>query len=467
VSSPTTDAVAPSGEPAAPVPPSTRRERVGWYFYDWANSAFSTTVIAVFLSPYLTDIAKHAADCAGDNQSCDGKLLHPLGIPVAPDSFYPYVLSLSVILQVLVLPVVGALTDRTHQRRRLLALFAYIGAAATIGFFFLTGSNYLLGGALFVVANLAFGASVVVYNSFLPSLGGPDDRDRISSIGWGIGYVGGGLLLLINLVAYLLAGDDTDTQLLVARASLASAGVWWAIFTSMPLAMLKDPQPHHVLRTTGSALTGGFKQLGQTLRGLRLFPLTLVFLVIYLIYNDGVQTVIGVASQYAAEYLKLDTGVRSTTILIVQFTAFLGAVITARIARAVGARKTVLGSLVLWAIIVGAAYFLPVGKGLPFLILGAALGTVLGCTQALTRSLYSQLIPDGKEGEYFGFYEISDKGTSWIGPLVFGLSFQLTNSYQTAIISIVAFFVIGFFGLLFIPMRRAIIAAGNTPPHKL
>jgi UMF1 family MFS transporter len=122
---------------------------------------------------------------------------------------------------------------------------------------------------------------------------------------------------------------------------------------------------------------------------------------------------------------------------------------------------------VLWAIIVGAAYFLPVGKGLPFLILGAALGTVLGCTQALTRSLYSQLIPDGKEGEYFGFYEISDKGTSWIGPLVFGLSFQLTNSYQTAIISIVAFFVIGFFGLLFIPMRRAIIAAGNTPPHKL
>src|SRR5690606_1416655 len=128
----------------APTPVSTRRERVGWYFYDWANSAFSTTVIAVFLSPYLTEVAKSAAGCV--DAACGAARLYPLGIPVSPLSFYSYILSLSVLLQVFVMPVVGALTDRTPHRKRLLALFAYLGAAATIGFFFVTGSNYLLGG---------------------------------------------------------------------------------------------------------------------------------------------------------------------------------------------------------------------------------------------------------------------------------------------------------------------------------
>src|SRR5262245_18822664 len=138
-----------------------------------------------------------------------------------------------------------------------------------------------------------------------------------------------------------------------------------------------------------------------------------------------------------------------------------------RVARTFGAWKTVLASLVIWTAVVVAAYFLPVGKAVPFLILGVALGIVLGGSQALSRSLFSQLIPKGKEGEYFGFYEISDKGTSWMGPLVFGLTFQATGSYQTAIISLVIFFVIGFFALLAIPMRRAIVAAGNEPPRVL
>ena len=458
MSSSTTDAP-PAGEQTSP---STRRERVGWYFYDWANSAFSTTVIAVFLSPYLTVIAKEAAGCGDD---CGGARLHVLGIPISPLSFYTYVLSLSVILQVLILPVTGALTDRTHHRRRLLALFAYIGAAATCAFFFLTGSNYILGGTLFLIANVAFGASIVVYNSFLPSLANPDDRDRISSLGWGIGYVGGGLLLALNLVAYNYRTDDTEG--LIVRISLASAGIWWALFTTMPLLMLKDPEPHNIVRAGGSTLTAGFKQLGATLTGMKAFPLTLFFLIAFLVYNDGIQTVIGVASQYASDYLKLSDQTRIITILIVQFTAFGGALLLGRVARTFGAWKTVLASLVLWTAVVIAAYFLPVGQATPFLILGVALGIVLGGSQALSRSLFSQLIPNGKEGEYFGFYEISDKGTSWMGPLVFGLSLQMTGNYQVAIVSIVLFFVIGFFALLAIPMRRAIIAAGNTPPHVL
>ncbi len=447
---------------APPPSPSTRRERVGWYFYDWANSAFSTTVIAVFLAPYLTEVAKAAAGCP-DEGECTARL-NVLGLPIAPGSFYAYALSLSVILQVVVLPVTGALTDRTRHRRRLLALFAYIGAAATIGLFFMTGTNYLLGGVLFLVANLAFGASVVVYNSFLPRLASPEDRDKISSIGWAMGYLGGGLLLVLNLVAYSLYPDSVA---MVARGSLASAGVWWAIFTTLPLLMLKDPEPHDVVPVQGSSLTAGFRQLGQTLKGLRAYPLTIFFLVAFLIYNDGVQTVIGVASQYASDYLKLETDTRIITIMLVQFTAFGGALLLGRLARRFGAKKTVLLSLVLWTVVVGAAYFLPVGKAVPFMVLGMALGIVLGGTQALSRSLFSQMIPDGKEGEYFGFYEISDKGTSWMGPLVFGLSLQATDNYQIAIVSVIAFFVIGFVLLLFVPVRRAIIAAGNTPPRVL
>jgi UMF1 family MFS transporter len=443
--------------------PSTRRERVGWYFYDWANSAFSTTVIAVFLAPYLTEIAKTAVGCTTDDE-CKVARLYPLGIPISPLSYYTYVLSLSVILQVLALPIAGAFTDRSRHRKALLALFAYIGAAATIGFLFLTGDRYVLGGVLFVVANIAFGASIVVYNSFLPGLARPDDRDKVSSLGWGIGYVGGGLLLVINLVAYSSASDETTG--LIVRWSLASAGIWWALFTTLPLALLKDPEPQHVVRG-GSTLTGGFRQLGQTLKGLKAYPLTLFFLIAFLVYNDGIQTVIGVAGQYASDYLKLKDETRILTILIVQFTAFGGALLLGLIARKVGAWKTVLASLVLWTFVVIAAYFLPVGQATPFLVLGVALGIVLGGSQALSRSLFSQLIPKGKEGEYFGFYEISDKGTSWMGPLVFGLSLQMTGNYQIAIVSIVMFFVIGFVALLAIPMRRAIIAAGNTPPHIL
>jgi UMF1 family MFS transporter len=447
-----------------PAEPSSRAERVGWYFYDWANSAFYTTGIAVFLAPYLTGIAENAAGCGTDVNPCDVERVYPLGIPVAPGSFYPYCLALSVLLQVLVLPVAGAIADRSTHKRLLLAVFAYTGSLATIGFLFLTGDRYLLGGSLFIIANIAFGASIVVYNSFLPYLAGPDDRDRVSSIGWALGYIGGGVLLAINLGALFVAGDENTA--LIARWSLVSAGVWWAAFTTLPLARLRDrPAPDSEAR--GAVLADGFRQLGKTLRELTSYPLSLFFLLAFLIYNDGIQTVIGTASLYADSYLKLSEAVRAETILLVQFTAFGGALALGWLARRFGAWKTVLASLVLWMIVLGIAYFLPVGQVLPFLALGVGLGIVLGGSQALSRSLFSQLIPKGKEGEYFGFYEISDKGTSWLGPLLFGLTYQATGNYQVAIISIMSFFVIGFIALLAIPMRRAIIAAGNEPPRVL
>ncbi|MEV0269067.1 MAG: MFS transporter [Hamadaea sp.] len=437
---------------------STPRERLGWYFYDWANSAFSTTVVTAFLGPYLTAIAKAGADAAGN--------VHLLGLTFKAGSLFPYVTSLSVALQVLVLPVAGAMADRSSRKRRLLGLFAYIGAFATIGLLFLTGERYALGAALFLIANVAFGASVVVNNSFLPQLADENDRDAVSSRGWAFGYLGGGLLFLLNVVAVVLFGTDDHSKAEVARWSLVSAGVWWAVFTTLPLMWLRD-RPASGGEHRGNVLLDGFRQLWHTLRSLKAYPLTLFFLIAFLVYNDGIQTVIGLAGTYASEELGFDITVTMPVILMVQFMAFGGALLLGWFAKKVGAWKTVLGSLAVWSVIVIAAYFLPEGKVLPFAALAAAIGLVLGGSQALSRSLFSQLIPKGREGEYFGLYEISDKGTSWLGPLLFGFAFDQTGSYRFAIVSLIAFFIFGFAALLAVPMRRAITAAGNTPPKLL
>ncbi|MEV0899489.1 MFS transporter [Actinoplanes sp. NPDC049802] len=445
-----------------------KRERTGWYIYDWANSAFSTTVITVFLGPFLTSVTEQAAGCAIDADDCTAKV-YPLGIPVATGSYFPYLVSLSVLLTVFILPVMGAVADRAPRKKPLLAGAAFTGAAATVAMAFVTGDRYLLGGVLFIVANIAFGAAIVVYHSFLPLLAGPDDRDRISSRGWAIGYLGGGVLLLLNLIAVMSLSEDGNPQrtLDLARWSIVSAGVWWAAFTIVPLLWLREhPGAAAVVgEPRGNVLTDGFKQLGHTLKGMRAYPLTLFFLGAYLIYNDGIQTVISLASQFGSEELHLDQSTMILTILIVQFLAFGGALLLGALAARIGARKTILIALALWLGVVIAAYWLPEGEPLPFMLLGAGIGLVMGGSQALSRSLFSQLIPAGKEGEYFGFYEISDKGTSWLGPLFFGLIFQVTNSYRTGIVSLVVFFLVGGLLLAFVPIRRAIVAAGNTPPR--
>ncbi|TDC25440.1 MFS transporter [Micromonospora sp. 15K316] len=462
------DTVTPTARDIPP-PASTRRERTGWYVYDWANSAFQTTVITVFLGPFLTTVTELAAGCELGADSCDG-YVHPLGIRVAAGSYYPYLISLSVFLTVFVLPVMGAIADRSMHKKRLLAGAAFTGAGATVAMAFVTGDRYLLGGALFLIANISFGAAIVVYNSFLPQLGGPDERDGISSRGWALGYLGGGLLLALNLVAVTMFSEEGNPQrtLDLARWSIVSAGVWWAVFTLVPLRWLREhPTAAALAAQRGNVLTDGFRQLGRTLREIKAYPLTLFFLLAFLVYNDGIQTVITLASQYGTEELRLEQDTLIVTILLVQFLAFGGALSLGALARRIGAWKTVLLSLVLWTGVIVAAFRLPAEAPLPFMILGAAIGLVLGGSQALSRSLFSQLIPTGKEGEYYGFYEISDKGTSWLGPLAFGLVFQLTSSYRVGLVSLLIFFVVGFLLLLAVPIRRAIVAAGNTPPRVL
>jgi MFS transporter, UMF1 family len=438
-----------------------RRERFGWYSYDWANSVFYTSVVTVFLAPYLTSIAKNAADASGR--------IHPLGISVPPGSFFGYVLSFSTILQVLVLPLTGAIADRSGHKRQLLAGFAALGSLATLAMFLVAGDRYMTGAVLFVVANLSYGASIVVYYSWLPDLAGPDDRDAVSSRGWAYGYLGGAVLLALNLVLFSNYESLGLTQGQAVRICLASAGVWWAGFTIVTVSLLRNRRPHGLVAVAGrpGLVRASFGQLWATLKELRRYPLTLWFLAAYLLFNDGVQTVIGVSAQYGAEQLKLPQTTLVSAILLVQFVAFAGAMGMGRLAAAVGARKTVLWSLAVWTVVLVAAYFVQAGAALQFYLLAMVIGFVLGGTQALSRSLFSQLIPSGKEAEYFGFYEISDRGTSWLGPFLFALTFQLTASYRYAIFSLVFFFLAGGILLSRLDLRRAIVAAGNVPPERL
>ncbi len=440
-----------------------RRERTGWYSYDWAMSVFNTSVTTVFLGPYLTSVAR---DAAGP----DGRLGF-LGID--PGSWFSFVLSFSVVAQVLVLPLTGAVADRTGRRRQLLAGFAFLGAAACTGLFFVADGRYLLGAGLFVLANISFGAATVVYYSWLPDLAGPDERDAVSSRGWAVGYVGGALLLAVHLGLFLSAESLGLTEGEAVRICLATAGLWWGAFTVFTVSRLRNRPVVGVTRGQGGATAGagrtagGFRQLATTLREMRAFPLTLWFLGAYLLFNDGVQTVISLSAVYATEELDLEQSVLTGAILMVQVVAIAGALGLGRVAARYGATRTVLGCLVAWTAVLVAAFFLQTGAVAQFYALAAVIGLVQGGTQALSRSLFSHLIPAGKEAEYYGFYEISDRGTSWLGPLAFGLTYQLTGSYRLAIISLVVFFVAGFLALARLPMRRAVLAAGNTPPEKL
>ena len=436
----------------------SRREQYGWYFYDWANSAFSTTVVTVFLGPYLTAVTQQAADANG--------FVHPLGIPVLADSFFPYMVSLSVLLQVFFLPILGAVADYSHIKKSMLGAFAYIGAFATMALYFLQGDNYLLGGGLFLIANLSFGASIVFYNAFLPEISGPDERDRVSSQGWALGYLGGGLLLAANLALFLNAETLGLSTGHAVRISMASAGMWWAIFTLIPLLALRRHQPRKSLPPGERYLTVGFHQLGHTLRQLPRFPHTLLFLLAYLLYNDGIQTVIALASQFGSQELGMGESSLVSLILMVQFLAFAGALAFAWIARAVGTKRAVMISLFIWTGTLFYAYAL-LENQTQYFIMGGVIAIVLGGSQALSRSLFSQMIPGGQEAEYFSLYEISERGTSWLGPLVFGLALQFTGNYRLALLSVAIFFAAGLILLFRVDVRRAIAEAGNLQPERV
>jgi MFS transporter, UMF1 family len=489
--------------PAAQPMVNDRREINGWAMYDWANSAFSTTVVTVFLGPYLTSITKAAADAQG--------FIYLFGIPIRFDSYFTYLISASVLFEVTFLPILGALADYSHLRKQLMQLFAFLGAASTILMFFIKPGGHWLAGVLFIIANLAFGASIVFYNSYLPNIASEDKRDDVSSYGWALGYLGGGLLLLINLIMYLFSDKLGMDSALVARISLASAGAWWLVFSLFTFTRLRPRQAVRPLPHGETYLSVGFKQLSilmgisQTLvtvlillpllipvllilhvpvvlailpgagpiavliifiaRKSRTLPEAMKFLAAYLLYNDGIQTVIAVSAIFAANELGMGSTQLILVILMIQFVAFAGALGFNVIAGRIGAQRTIIASLFIWSAVTIYAFAgmkstaLVLGieqRQLEFWILGFVIAIVLGGSQALSRSLFAQMIPQGQEAEFYSFYEISERGTSWLGTFTFGLVNQVFSSLRFGILSVIFFFIAGLLLLPLVKVAKAI-----------
>jgi MFS transporter, UMF1 family len=436
------------------MPINDRREIFGWAMYDWANSGFQATVLTVMSGPYLTSLARHAV---GEN----GVVLALGPLLVTTKSFFPYCIGLSVFLQVFLLPVLGAAADYTSLKKPLLMAFCYAGSAATCLLFFVTEGRYLAGGALLIFANLCFGASIVLYNSFLNDIASEDRRDQVSSRGFSLGYLGGGLLLLANLALLQGAGALGIDQGLAVRLSLLSAGVWWGGFSLITFTRLQ-PRKAAAVRPRGTSLaTAGIEELKASCRALAALPQTQRYLLSYMLFNDGIQTVIAMSSLFLSQELFVARGLPENQsflvglILMIQFVAFFGAELFERIAARIGTKEAIQASLVVWSGAVVYAYgWLQTTTGA--WVMGAVIATVLGGSQALSRSLFSLMIPPGREASFFGVYEISERGTSWIGPILFGLVAARTNSYRQAILSLIVLFLAGMAGLQLTDTRRAV-----------
>jgi UMF1 family MFS transporter len=431
--------------------------------YDWANSAFSTTIVGALFGPYLTEVTQRAV---GENGTVFS--LGPLGA-ITAKSYFPTCVSVAVFLQIFLLPILGSIADYSNLKKKMMALFCYIAVAATCLMYFVDGRLYWLGGLLFIVANLGFGAAVVFYNGFLNDITTEDQRDKVSSRGFAYGYLGGGLLLALNFLLVKSASRLGMDPYLAVRLSFLSAGLWWGAFALITFATLKSRAAEKSLPAGKSYLTIGFSELGRTFRELARLRYTLKYLIGYLFFNDGIQTVISMASVFMAQELFTSKGLKTDQsfllliFLMVQFVAIFGALFFERLAYAINTKNAIMVSLVLWAAVVIYGYgFLHTTN--QAWLMAAVIAIVLGGSQALSRSLFSRMIPAGREASFFGIYEVSERGTSWMGPLVFGAVVAATNSYRQALLSLIIFFVVGAIVLYLTDTDRAIHEAGNLLP---
>lgn len=442
-----------------------RREIFGWLMYDWANSAFYTTVIGVLVAPYLISLAQARV---GEN----GVVLS-LGFfgAVTAKSLPSIAISVSVFCQVLFLPLLGGIADYTNLKKRLMTIFCYLGVAASAALFFITGNLYIYGGILLIIANLCFGAANIFYNSYLVDLTTEDRRDSISSYGFAVGYAGGIIMLISNILLVQNAESIGWTTGFAVRVSLLAASLWWGTFALITFSLIRPRGAVKTLPENKNLISVGFSELGVTFKELIRLKRTAQFLIACFCYNNGIQTVITSASVFLAQELFVARGEEASQsfllgiFLVSQIAALVGAISFERLARIIGAKYTLLISLTVWIVIVVYAYAFLQTTAQAW-AMGVFIGLVLGSSQALSRSLYSQMIPVGREASFFGLYEISEKGTSLVGSLVFGIVVGITNSFRQAILSMILFFALGIIILILTDVKRAIHEAGNRTPEE-
>jgi UMF1 family MFS transporter len=401
------------------------RELRAWAMYDWANSAFQTTIIAAIFPIFFQRVA--AANLPG---------------PVATGRF-AWATTWAILIVAVIAPLLGALADYAAIKKRLLGIFLAIGAVATGAMFFISRGDWLLALVLFVIGNVGVAGSIVFYESLLPHLVPQDELDRVSAAGYAVGYIGGGVLLAINILMMSKpAWFGLPGREVAVRASLASVAVWWVVF-SIPLFRYV-PEPARRIeadeRPHGNALVVAARRLIETFNELRIYRHAFVFLLAFLIYNDGIQTIIRMATIYGTE-IGLDDNAMIGALLVTQFIGIPFAFLFGMFAGRVGAKAAIFVGLVVYAFITVLGYFMRTST--EFFALAILVGMVQGGTQALSRSLFASMIPRHKSSEFFAFFSVFERYAGILGPAIFAWVVDRTGSSRNAIISVIAFFVVG------------------------
>lgn len=410
-----------------------RPELRAWAMYDWAVSSVQTTIMVAVFPVYFVNIAKISLPESRATQA------------IATANTI-----VAVVLAVLS-PILGAISDYVAAKKRMLGASMVVGAAAVAGMFFVQQGDYRLALVLFVISLIGATASTVFYDSLLPHIATDDEMDRVSSAGYAIGYIGGGVLLALNL-AWILKpgwfglpsgeGLSNAQRTLPTRLALLSVAVWWVVF-SIPL-FRRVPEPPRTREpdelTGGNALVVPFVRVVETFRALRGYKQAFLMLLAFMIYNDGIQTIQKMAATYGKE-LGIEDSILIASILIVQFVGFPFSFLFGAIAARIGAKATIFIGLVVYGGISVLGFYMR--TAVHFMLLAGMVATVQGGTQALSRSLFASLIPTHKSGEFFGFYSVFEKFASIFGPLLFWLTIATTGNSRNAILSVIVFFALG------------------------
>lgn len=423
------------------VPKDDPKNIFGWCMYDWANSAYILTVAVGVLPAYFASVVVGA----------DG--LRIAGIETSATAVWAFTVSIASLITFLFAPILGAIADFSATKKRFLLVFAYAGALFTTLLYFCGSGDIYLTLLLFLLAQIGFIGSLVFYDSFITDVVSLERMDWISGKGYSYGYVGGGLQFAFALA--LVAGHEFlgISQAMAARIAILTAGLWWAGFSLVTMKYLREDRQGAPHRRISQYIAIGFSRTIQTTLKVRQFRHLVLFLLAFMLYNDGIQTVIDMASIYGAEELRLSTTTLMVTLLVVQIIAIFGALLFAWLATKIGAKKAIMLSLVLWSGVVIYAYFIQTAA--EFFALGVVIGIVLGGSQALSRSFYGSMVPEEASAEFFGFYTVFSRFSAIWGPITFGLVRQALGSSRLAIVSLIFFFIAGLILMAFVDERKA------------
>jgi UMF1 family MFS transporter len=400
----------------------TRRPVFGWAMYDWANSSFACTVMAGFFPLFF-------------------KNFWNAGVPATESTFRLGIANgIASLIVALVAPLIGAIADKGRARVRLLSLFTVLGAAMTAGLFFVAKGDWFTASLLYVLASLGFWGGNQFYDSLLTDVSEEHEYDLVSGYGYALGYLGGGLLFALN-VAMVLKPDlfGLADKAAAIRWSFLSVGIWWAGFTLFTLFFVRERADAPAL-PAGAAIKAGAAELMSTLSHLKNDRTLLMFLLAYWFYIDGVNTIIKMAVDYGLS-LGLKQESLITALLTVQFVGFPAALGFGWLGQKMGPRAGILLGIAVYAAIACYAYFLHTET--QFMVMAIIIGLVQGGVQSLSRSLFGRLVPPGRSGEFFGFYNLMGKAAAILGPTLTGIVALLTNDSRLAILSITILFVIG------------------------